>query len=252
MAGHSKWNNIKRKKGAADAKRAKEFTKAIKEITIAIKEGGGADPEANPSLRNAIANAKGLNMPKDNIKRAIKKASGADADNYEEVTFEGYGPNGIGFFIECATDNSNRTVAKIREIFSKNDGSLGKNGSLEFLFDRKGVFTIERKLIKSDLEELEFGLIESGLDTMEADDEFVTIYTAFEDFGMMQQALEEREIEVKNTALERIPLNTVELPVEQAKRILEMEEKFEDEDDVQNVFHTLEVTDELMKELEEA
>src|SRR5699024_9695739 len=117
--------------------------------------------------------------------------------------------------------------------------------------DRKGVFTIEREQIKADLEELEFELIESGLESMEADHEFVTIYTAFEDFGMMQQALEERKIEVKNTALERIPLNTVELPSEQAKRILEIEEKFEDEDDVQNVFHTLEVTDELMKELEE-
>ena len=250
MAGHSKWSTIKRKKGAADKQRAKQFTKALKEINIAIKEGGGADPETNPTLRNAIANAKGINMPKDNIKRAIKKASGADAENYEEVTFEGYGPYGIGFFIECTTDNINRTVAKIREIFSKNDGSLGKNGSLEFLFERKGVFTVEKQQISMDLDELELELIEGGLDSMESDDEFVTIYTAFEDFGAMQQALEKLKIEVKNTALERIPLNTTELPLEEAKRIMEIEEKFEDEDDVQNVFLTLEVTDELVAAME--
>lgn len=250
MAGHSKWANIKRKKGAADAKRAKQFTKAIKEINIAIKEGGGPDPEANPTLRNAIANAKGLNMPKDNIQRAIKKASGADADSYEEVSFEGYGPHGIAFFVECTTDNINRTVANIRTIFSKGNGSLGKNGSLEFLFDRKGVFTIEQANIKTDLDELELELIESGLDAMESDDEFVTIYTDFNDFGMMQQALEERNIEVKNSTLERIPLNTQKLPVDQAKQILDLEEKFEDDDDVQNVFHNMEITEELMNALD--
>lgn len=251
MSGHSKWSTIKRKKGAIDAQRAKQFTKAIKEINIAIKEGGGPDPDANPSLRNAIANAKGLNMPKENIKRAIKKASGADADSYEEVTFEGYGPYGIGFFIECTTDNINRTVAKVREIFSKNEGSLGKNGSLEFLFDRKGVFTIERAQIKMALDELELELIEGGLEDMEADDEFVTVYSAFEDFGTLQRALENLQIEVKNTALKRIPLNTTALPIEQAKQILELEEKFEDEDDVQNVFHTLEVTEALLEALNE-
>lgn len=251
MAGHSKWNNIKRKKGAADAKRSKIFSKALKEINIAIKEGGGPDPDANAALRNAIANARGVNLPKDNIERAIKKASGADADNYEEVSFEGYGPHGIAFFIECTTDNINRTVAKVREIFSKNDGSLGKNGSLEFLFERKGVFTIARTNIEMDLEELELELIEGGLESMDMDDEeFVTIYTAFEDFGLMQKALEDLKIKVENTALERIPLNTKELPVDQAKQILAIEEKFDDEDDVQNVFHTLEVTDELIAAME--
>lgn len=250
MAGHSKWANIKRKKGAADAKRGKEFTRAIKEINVAIKEGGGADPESNSALRNAIANAKGINMPKTNIERAIKKASGADADTYEEVTFEGYGPNGIAFFIECTTDNTNRTVASIRAIFSKANGSLGTNGSLEFLFERKGVFTIEKNSIDMELEELELELIESGLESMESDEEFITIYTEFSDFGMMAQALEDLKIEVKNSTLERIPLNTIELPVEQAKQILDMEEKFEDDDDVQNVFHNMEVTDELIAALE--
>ncbi len=252
MAGHSKWSNIKRKKGAADAKRGKMFTRAIKEITVAIKEGGGADPDSNSALRNAIANAKGINMPKDNINRAIKKASGADADNYEEVTFEGYGPNGIAFFIECTTDNTNRTVASVREIFTKANGSLGKNGSLEFLFDRKGVFTLEKEAVKMDLDELELELIEGGLESMESDEEFITIYTEFNDFGTMAQALENLNIEVKNSTLERIPLNTIELPVEQAKTILEIEEQFENNDDVQNVFHNLEVTDELIAEMENA
>src|SRR5690625_4987864 len=252
MAGHSKWSNIKRKKGAADAKRGKMFTRAIKEITVAIKEGGGADPDSNSALRNAIANAKGINMPKDNINRAIKKASGADADNYEEVTFEGYGPNGIAFFIECTTDNTNRTVASVREIFTKANGSLGKNGSLEFLFDRKGVFTLEKEAVKMDLDELELELIEGGLESMESDEEFITIYTEFNDFGTMAQALENLNIEVKNSTLERIPLNTIELPVEQAKTILEIEEQFEDNDDVQNVFHNLEVTDEIIAEMENA
>lgn len=249
MSGHSKWSTIKRKKGALDAQRAKQFTKAIKEISIAVKEGGGPDPDANPALRNAIANAKGLNMPKDNISRAIKKASGADAENYEEVTFEGYGPYGIAFFVECTTDNINRTVANIRTIFSKANGSLGKNGSLEFLFDRKGVFTIEKESISLPLDELELELIESGLESMETEDDFVTIYTDFNDFGAMQQALERLKIEVKNTTLERIPQNTTVLSLDQAKQILDMEEKFEDDDDVQNVFHTLEITEELMKAL---
>lgn len=251
MAGHSKWATTKRKKGAIDAKRGKMFTKAIKEITVAVKEGGGPDPDANPALRSAIANAKGINMPKDNIERAIKKASGADADNYQEVSFEGYGPHGIAFFVECTTDNINRTVANIRAIFSKGDGSLGKNGSLEFLFDRKGVFTLEKESLKMDLDELELELIESGLDSMEEDDEFVIIYTDFSDFGAMQQGLEERGIEVKNTALERIPLNTINLPLEQAKQIMDLEEKFDDDDDVQNVFHNMEITDELMAALDE-
>ena len=237
MAGHSKWANIKHRKGAQDKKRAKQFTRAIKDITVAVKEGGGADPEANPGLRNAIANAKGVNMPKDTIERAIKKASGADADNYETVTFEGYGPNGIAFFIECTTDNTNRTVASVRSIFSKNGGSLGTNGSLEFLFDRKGVFTIEREKFEMPLEELELQLIEGGAEDFEESDEFITIYTDFTNFGKMAETLENLNIEVKNSELQRIPTNTNELPLEDAKKIMKLVDKFEEDDDVQNVFY---------------
>jgi len=251
MAGHSKWANIKHRKGAQDKKRAKQFTRAIKDITVAVKEGGGADPEANPALRNAIANAKGVNMPKDTIERAIKKAIGADADNYETVTFEGYGPNGIAFFIECTTDNTNRTVASVRSIFSKNGGSLGTNGSLEFLFDRKGVFTIEREKFEMPLEELELQLIEGGAEDFEESDEFITIYTDFTNFGKMAETLESLNIEVKNSELQRIPTNTNELPLEDAKKIMKLVDKFEEDDDVQNVFYNLEMTDELAEALDE-
>lgn len=251
MAGHSKWANIKHRKGAQDKKRAKQFTRAIKEISVAVKDGGGPDPEANPALRNAISNAKGVNMPKDTIERAIKKASGAEADNYELVTFEGYGPNGIAFFVECTTDNTNRTVASVRSIFSKNGGSLGTNGSLEFLFDRKGVFTIDRDSIASNMEDFELELIEGGATTIEKEEDAIYVYTDFTDFGTMNAKLEELGIEPKNAELQRVPVNTVELPVEDAKKILQLTEKFEEDDDVQNVYHNLKLTAELLQAINE-
>lgn len=251
MAGHSKWANIKHRKGAQDKKRAKQFTRAIKEITVAVKDGNGADPETNPSLRNAISNAKGVNMPKDTIERAIKKASGADADSYELVTFEGYGPHGIAIFVECTTDNTNRTVASIRSIFSKNGGSLGTNGSLEFLFDRKGVFVLDTTSIEQSTEELELELIDGGALEFEKDDELLTVYTDFVDFGKMSSKLEDLNIEPKNAEVQRIPLNTIELTVEQGKQILNLIDKFEEDEDVQNVYHTLKVTDELIESSEE-
>lgn len=250
MAGHSKWANIKHRKGAQDKKRAKEFTRAIKEITVAVKEGGGSDPETNPTLRNAVANAKGVNMPKDTIQRAIKKASGADAENYETVTFEGYGPNGIAIFVECTTDNTNRTVASVRSIFTKGGGSLGTNGSLEFLFDRKGVFLLDKEKLEINEEKLELELIEAGATNIEENDNLLYIYTDFNDFGAMNEALEKLNIEPKNAELQRIPINTITLEVEQAKKIIDLIEKFEDDDDVQNVYHTLEITDELAESLD--
>lgn len=251
MAGHSKWANIKHRKGAQDKKRAKQFTRAIKEISVAVKDGGGPDPEANPALRNAISNAKGVNMPKDTIERAIKKASGTEADNYELVSFEGYGPNGIGFFIECTTDNTNRTVASVRSIFSKNGGNLGTNGSLEFLFNRKGVFTIDRKTVAQNMEEFELELIEGGATTIEKEEDAIYAYTDFTDFGIMNAKLEEMGIEPKNAELQRVPINSIELPVEDAKKILQLVEKFEEDDDVQNVYHNLKLTDELLQAMNE-
>ena len=159
MSGHSKWSTIKRKKGAADAKRSKIFSKIVKEIQVSVREGG-ADQDANPRLRLALQNAKGANMPKDNISRAISKAS-SDGANYQEVAFEGYGPGGVAIFVECLTDNNNRTVSQIRSIFTRRGGSLGTNGSLSFLFDRKGVFTIPKKGLNP--EEFELEIIDAGV-----------------------------------------------------------------------------------------
>ena len=250
MSGHSKWANIKHRKGAQDAKRSKIFTRIIKELTVAVKEGG-SEQETNPRLRTAVQNAKGANMPKDTIERTIKKASGTDGTSYEEVTFEGYASNGVAVFVECTTDNNNRTIANIRAIFSKYGGNLGTNGSLEFIFDRKGVFTITYENIKIDLEELEMELIDGGLEKLEKEKAIILIYTDFADFSVMQKKLGELEIEIQSAELQRIPNTTKILDVEKSKSVLKMIDKFEEDDDVQNVFHNLEMTDELMQTFEE-
>lgn len=252
MAGHSKWANIKHRKGAQDNKRGKVFTKVIKEIAVAIKENNGnGDPETNPALRNALLNARGVNMPKENVERAIKKATGTDADNYDQMTFEGYGPHGIAFFIECMTNNTNRSVANVRSIFNKNSGTLGTNGSLEFLFDRNGVFTIEKEKLTLDPDDLQLELIEAGAVSFEDEDDIFIVYSEFSEFGNMSAKLDELGIEVQNAELQRIPLDTKVLDVDQAKDILKLIDAFEDDDDVQNVFHNLELTDELMEVLGE-
>ncbi len=250
MAGHSKWSNIKERKGAQDKKRSKLFSRIIKEIHVAVKENGlNGDPETNPALRNAIQNAKGVNMPKDNVDRAIKKAMGEGSENYQHLSFEGYGPHGIAIFVECTSDNQNRIVAEIRSIFTKYGGNLGTNGSLEFLFDRMGVFTIEKEKLETDWEELQLEVIEFGAESFDETDETYIIYSDFTDFGKLSSKLEELGVEVKNSELQRIPTNTEELPVDQAISIMKMIDVFEDNDDVQNVFHNLELTDELAEEL---
>lgn len=251
MAGHSKWANIKRRKGAQDSKRAKVFTRILKEIAIAVKEGGGPDPDTNPRLRLAISNAKGVNMPKDNINRAIKKASEKDSESYQEVTYEGYGPAGIALFVEATTDNINRTVSNVRSIFNKYGGSLGTNGSLEFIFDRKGVFTIPMSALEGkDMDEFEMELIDGGAEEVERDEEIVVIYTSFEDFGNMQKKLEELEIEAESQELQRIPKTTTKLDLEEGKKVLNIVDKFEEDDDVNTVFHNMEMTEELAAEME--
>tara|TARA_E500000331_G_scaffold358490_1_gene425813 strand:- start:15839 stop:16591 length:753 start_codon:yes stop_codon:yes gene_type:complete len=250
MAGHSKWANIKHRKGAQDAKRSKIFTRIIKELTVAVKEGG-SDPDTNPRLRTAMQNAKGANMPKDTIIRTVKKASGADGTSYEEVTFEGYASNGVAVFVECTTDNNNRTVANIRAIFSKYGGNLGTNGSLEFIFDRKGVFTIAAEKVSMELEEFEMELIDVGLEELEKEGEIVLAYTNFSDFSAMQKKLEELGVELQSAELQRIPNSTKALEVDKSKTVLNMIDKFEEDDDVQNVFHNLEMTEELMIALEQ-
>lgn len=249
MSGHSKWATIKRKKGALDAKRSKMFSRISKEITIAVREGGGSDPDMNPRLRLAIQNAKGQNMPKDNIDRAISRAD-KDGANLKEMPFEGYGVGGVAVFVECLSDNVNRTVGAIRAIFNKRGGSLGTNGSLSFIFDRKGVFNVTIKE-GMDMEELELELIDAGAEDFEIEDETVVVTTALEDFGNVNKKLEELEIEPDKADLQRIPNNYQALNVEEAKKVIRMIDEFEENDDVQNVYHNLEMTDELMAALEE-
>ena len=229
-------------------KMAKTFSKIGKDIALAVK-AGGTDPESNPALRRCIQNAKGANMPKDNVERAIKKASGADAENYEEITYEGYGQGGVAFFVECTTNNSTRTVANVRAIFNKFDGNLGKNGELAFIFDRKGIFSIDRANITMNWDEFEMEMIDGGAEDIDADDEEVMITTAFEDFGSLSHKLDELKIEVKSAELQRIPNSTKEVTEEQFKSNMKMLDRFEEDDDVQNVYHNMEMTDELLDSL---
>jgi YebC/PmpR family DNA-binding regulatory protein len=246
MSGHSKWSTIKRKKGAIDAKRGKIFTKIIKEIIIAAKEGG-SDPESNARLRLAVQNAKGANMPKDNIERAIKKASGADAESFIETTFEGYASNGIAVFVECLTDNNNRTVAAVRSAFNKHGGNLGTNGSLSFLFERKGVFTLKNEGLS--LDDIELEMIDAGAEDFEVDGDTITVTCSKEDFGNVNRKLNDLDIEPDEAGLKRIPNDTKKLDLESSKKVLRLIDTLEDDDDVQFVYHNLEMTDELAEEL---
>ncbi len=247
MSGHNKWSTIKRKKGALDAKRSKIFSKIIKEITVAVKESG-ADPDGNPRLRLAIANAKGASMPKDNITRAINKGADKDSANYQETSYEGYAPNGIAIFVEATTDNVQRTISSVRSYFNKFGGSLGTNGSLAFLFDRKGIFTIPAANINMD--DIEMDLIDAGAEDIQLEDDVITVSTAMEDFGPMLKKLEELKIEPENAELQRIPKNTVKVDKETAHKVMRLIDLFEDDDDVTNVFHNMEITDEMIEEME--
>ena len=248
MSGHSKWSTIKRKKGAADAKRGKIFSKIVKEITIAIKEGGSVE-DANPRLRLAIQNAKGVNMPKTNIERAISKAN-KDPENFEEMTFEGYATGGVAVFVECLSDNKNRTVSNIRAIYTKYNGSLGKNGSLSYIFDRKGIFTVPITE-EIDPDEFELEVIDAGAEDIEKEDEIFIITTGMQDFGNMQTKLDELKINIESAKLERIPITNKKVDVNTAESVLKLVDAFEDDDDVQNVYHNLEMTEEIEKMLNE-
>ncbi len=246
MSGHNKWSTIKRKKGATDSKRSKIFSRIIKEINIAVKESG-PDVDNNPKLRLAIANAKGANMPKENVQRAVNKASDKDVSTYSEVTDEAYAANGVAIFIECATDNIQRTVANIRSYFNKHGGSLGTNGSLSFIFDRNGVFRIPKGTINID--EFELEVIDAGASDIEYEEDTIVVYTELESFGSMLKKLEELKLEVESAELQRLPKTFVSLDKDAAQKVLKLVDIFEDDDDVQSVYHNLELTDELMAEL---
>lgn len=217
-------------------KMSKAFTKLGKEIAIAVKLGG-PDPEGNPRLRTAIQNAKGVNMPKDRVDAAIKRASSKDAEDLQELVYEGYAPHGIAVMIEAATDNPTRTVANIRSYFNKLGGSLGMTGSVEFMFERKGVFKLPAADVKMD--ELELDLIDFGAEDIKAEDDEVIIYTSFADFAGMQKALEEKGIPVTEAKIERLPTTTKDLSEEQATEVFELIERIEEDDDVQAVYHTV-------------
>ncbi|WP_207535529.1 YebC/PmpR family DNA-binding transcriptional regulator [Desertivirga arenae] len=223
------------------AKMAVQFTRLGKEIAMAVK-AGGPNPDGNSRLKTAIQNAKAVNMPKDRVEAAIKRASSKDSSDYEEIVYEGYAPHGVAVLIETATDNTNRTVANVRSYFNKVGGALGKTGSLDFIFQRKAVFRFLPGEL--DLEELELELIDAGLEDLFVEDDeegndIAVIHTSFEDFGKMQKTLEEKGIEVKSAKLERITLSTAEVNEEQAADVLKLIDKLEEDDDVQAVYHNM-------------
>jgi YebC/PmpR family DNA-binding regulatory protein len=247
MAGHSKWANIKHRKGAQDKRRAKVFTRIIKDVMVAVKEGG-PDPAANPRLRLCVQNAKGANIPKDTVQRAIAKASGKDADNYIETTYEAYGPHGIAIFLECTTDNINRTVQDIRAALNKHGGSLGTNGSLSFIFERLGVFTIPKDNLNED--DFTMEMIDANARDVVLEDGMFTVYVPFESFGEMQRKLENMDIELENASLQRIAKENTALDLEAAKKVMKLIDALEDVGDVQQVYHNLELTEELVNQLD--
>lgn len=246
MAGHSKWKNIQHRKGAQDSKRAKVFSKIIKEITVSARLGG-PDPESNPRLRLALQNARGQNMPKDNIDRAIKKATGEGAAEVFETTFEGYGPDGVAIFIECATDNNTRTVSNIRSYFNKYNGSLGKDGCLEFIFNRQGIFSVPLEAI-GDQEEFTLEMIDAGAEDVEFEDESCTVSCSMEDFGSLQQKFQELSIEPNEAGLERIALTTKKINKDTFKVLSKLIDAIENDEDVQKVYHNVEFDETLLDE----
>ncbi|MCB9251752.1 MAG: YebC/PmpR family DNA-binding transcriptional regulator [Flavobacteriales bacterium] len=251
MAGHSKWANIKHRKGAQDKRRAKLFTRILREITIASRDGG-TNPESNPALRLAMQNARGANIPKDKIENAINKATGGEGDNFQEHSYEGYSNGGVGIYIETTTDNVNRTVANIRSIFLKAGGSLGTKGSLSFIFSPKGVFTIlNEKIAGIDPEKFEFDIIDAGAEEIEQTDEKTEIICSFENFGNMQKKLDEFKVEVEEAGIQQIPILYKHLELTEALKVLRMIDKLEDDDDVNTVYHNLELTPEIIEALEE-
>ena len=243
MAGHSKWANIRHKKAKEDSKRAKVFTKHIKEISVAAREGGG-DPAGNPRLSLAIENAKAVNLPKDTIERAIKRGTGEGGDGaqYEEVSFEGYGPGGIAYFVEATTDNNTRTVAEVRHIFTKHGGNMGTNGSVSFLFVQKGMIQIPAEGL--DEEEFMLQAIDAGAEDIQTDEEFFSVYTARDDLFTVRTQLEEIGFKIESAELIREAATETKVDADTALSNFRMMEKFEENDDVNNVFTNMLMDDE--------
>jgi YebC/PmpR family DNA-binding regulatory protein len=246
MSGHSKWSTIKHKKGAADAKRGKIFTRILKEMTVAARLGGG-DPDGNPRLRAAVAEAKANNMPKDNIERAIKRGMGdLDGATYEEITYEGYGPGGVAIIVEALTDNTNRTTPEVRHLFEKHGGNLGTPGSVRFQFEKKGYFAVEKSAVGED-KLMEIAL-EAGADDLQTEDaEVFEIYTTPDNFEAVRQALETSKIPTVEAKLGMIPSTYVAVDETKSKAIMRLLELLDDHDDVQNVWSNFDVPSEMME-----
>lgn len=239
MSGHSKWSSIKHKKAALDAKRGKLFTRYIREINIAARLGGG-DPDSNPRLRTAIDGARSVNMPNDNIKKAIQRGTGElEGAAYEEISYEGYGPGGVAMIVESVTDNKNRTVAEVRHIFSKYGGNLGENGCVAWMFARKGLLVVSRTAAEEDaLLEI---VLENGAEDMQTEEESYEITCQPEDLEQIRQALQEKDIEVLSAERAMIPSTYIELSGKTAQQMIKLIEKLEELDDVQNVWNNVDI-----------
>ena len=245
MSGHSKWHNIQKTKGAADAKRSAAFTKIAKEIIVAVKQGGSGDPNNNSRLATVIAKAKAANMPNDNIKRTIDKALGSgNTDNYESVTYEGYGPGGVAVMVETLTDNRNRTAADLRHYFDKNGGNLGAMGCVAFLFNQKGVIDIS--LEDKDADEAMMDALDAGAEDFDASEDAAEVTTDPENYSAVVKALEEKGYEILSDDLAMVPMTTTRLTdPDQLKQMGKLLDSLEDNDDVQNVWHSLENEEDL-------
>jgi YebC/PmpR family DNA-binding regulatory protein len=247
MSGHSKWSSIKHKKGAADAKRGKIFTKIIREISVAARFGGG-DPEGNPRLRTAIATAKSVNMPKDNIERAIKKGTGElEGTHYEESVCEGYGPNGVAILVDLMTDNKNRTMAEIRHAFTKYNGNIGTANCVAWMFDKKGLIAFEKG--KVDEETLMEVSLESGAEDINDEGTTLEVITDPKHFETVKEALDKNNLQYLFAKITMIPQNTVKLDAKEAEQTLKLMEALEDSDDVQNVYANFDIPDEIIEKI---
>ena len=246
MSGRNKWSTIKQKKGKNDAARAKIFTKIGREIIVAVKEGGSADPTVNSKLRDCIAKAKANNVPNDNIERVIKKAAGdSDSSNYEAVTYEGYGPSGVAVIVEALTDNRNRTAGDVRHYFDKYGGNMGQQGCVSFMFERKGVLVIEREDLEKTEDEVMEAALEAGAADFEADDDIFTIYTEPSDLGAVRDDLAAQGFEFASAEVEQVPNTYTKLEdKETCEKMQKMLDMFEDNDDIQNVWHNWEMVEE--------
>ncbi|QYO65370.1 YebC/PmpR family DNA-binding transcriptional regulator [Leptolyngbya sp. 7M] len=246
MSGHSKWHTIKHKKGALDAKRGKIFTKLIKEITVAARTGGSGDVDSNARLRKAVSDAKAQNMPNDTIERAIKRGTGElEGASYDEVVYEGYGPNGVAIMVEAMTDNRNRTVAEIRHIFSKNGGNMGESGSVAWMFDKKGYIVVD-KAAQSEEELFELA-IEAGADDMQDDGDVFEIFTAPENFETVNDAIKAAGIEPQAAEISMVPQNYIKLEGTDAKQMMKLYDALDDNDDVQKVWANFDIDESEME-----